>query len=562
MPPILYPVVSFITGTTPNGGGIWKYILHASEHGLLRRNLPVLSQVLHFLDFSISPQSLERWREKPLRQHYNGNLHTQYKVNYTSDIFLDSGGYTLMFDPDLDLSDFGMQQDQLPEGILKLQIQLGATFAASLDYPIPPNLDEQEADRRQRLTLDSALQSARLIAQTNTLTKLYVPIHGSTPEHLAEFVKNLTKRLQAEGLTEQVYGLALGSMVPRRKGGRFDEVLEFAKSARKSMPPEMHLHVFGITGIMVPYLMSAGVDSCDSSRYVQEARALSYLNPRARNALSWKHLAAYPCDCPVCCYRDMDEDRRIMAGKLEGRQKSEVYAAIALHNLELDFEIVREAAEAKTAEGLEEYLQSLPLRFPKLHLPKPDRLRVQTSARKQTIRSHTRDDYDLRRRRWKPSDKSKIALILPCSQEKPYTESKSFRAVHTYLKETLGTRKLGRIDLIFLSGLYGPVPEIHVHEEAVSTYDFLLHKKDAVGISEISRRLSGFIKRFGDHYVKVIAYSTQPAYRKAIDLAFSGQERVRLLPEKGRMGRPAFYKKENLDGLSEALKGCLSRRGR
>jgi 7-cyano-7-deazaguanine tRNA-ribosyltransferase len=557
MSSILYPVVSLMTGTTPNGGGIWKYVLHASEHGLLRRNVPMLSQVLHFLDFSVSPKSLNQWRTKPLRQHYNGNLKTAYKVDYTGDIFMDSGGYTLMFDPDLDLSAFGMQRENLPEAVLSLQLDLGATFVTSLDFPIPPNLDDDEANRRQQMTLDSAIQSAKLIAERGAATKFYVPIHGSTPQHLADFVRTVIQQLKAEGLEKEVYGLALGSMVPRRKGGRFDEVIEFAKAARCSMPEHMRLHVFGVTGIMVPYLMAAGASSFDSSRYVQEARTLSYLNPQTKKCLSWKHLAAYPCSCQVCRDRDIDEDRKIMAGELIGRQKSEVYAAIALHNLEVDFDIVEEARNANDDQRLDAYVQSLPQRFPTLHLPRPDKLQIQESARKNLVRSHTRNDYDLRRRRWKPKKERKFALILPCSQEKPYTRSKSFRVVQSALRETIGEDNLQQVDIIFLSGLYGPVPEMHAEEEAVSTYDFLLHKKDTVGISEVSKRLSDFIKTHSNHYKQFIAYSTQPAYRKVLSLASAGYSQVHLLPNKGRMGRAAFYKTDNLVDLSQAIKSCF-----
>ena len=49
--PHLFPVVSLMTGTTAKGGGLWKYVLQANKsHGLMHRNLPVMSQVLHFLE--------------------------------------------------------------------------------------------------------------------------------------------------------------------------------------------------------------------------------------------------------------------------------------------------------------------------------------------------------------------------------------------------------------------------------------------------------------------------------------------------------------------------------
>lgn len=57
--PFLFPVALLMTGTTARGGATWKYILQAQdektqEHTLLRRNSPILSQVLHFLDYKIS----------------------------------------------------------------------------------------------------------------------------------------------------------------------------------------------------------------------------------------------------------------------------------------------------------------------------------------------------------------------------------------------------------------------------------------------------------------------------------------------------------------------------
>jgi hypothetical protein len=114
--------------------------------------------------------------------------------------------------------------------------------------------------------------------------------------------------------------------------------------------------------------------------------------------------------------------------------------------------------------------------------------------------------------------------------------------------------ELAQIELIFLSGLYGPVPEAHVHEEPVTTYDFLLHKKDTIGTAEVSKRLSSLLDRFSDYYSQVVAYSTQPAYRRVIELAFMGRENVKLLPEKGRNVRTSFYKTENIEDLTKFLK--------
>ena len=84
---MLYPVVSFLTGSTPRGGGLWKYLLR----DLMKHDIPMLSQALHFLDFPVNGKYLRRWREKTLREWYQ-------EVNgiYNAPLFLDSGGFKLL----------------------------------------------------------------------------------------------------------------------------------------------------------------------------------------------------------------------------------------------------------------------------------------------------------------------------------------------------------------------------------------------------------------------------------------------------------------------------------
>ena len=232
--PILYPVVCFMTGYTPNGGGVWKYILHGSSHGVLRRNLPVMTQVLHFLDFKISPRILrERWRHKPLRESYNGN----FGLNYTNVIYPDSGGFTQMHDPNLNLSDYDVPAHRLAEGITSLQVDLGADIIASLDYPIPLGLADEEVRRRIGMTLDNALRTARCLAESPKEKKpaLYVPIHGPTPDAMQQFVRDLCERVDAEGLTSYVQGLAVGSMVPLRRSNQAGQIVAFVRAAGSAM---------------------------------------------------------------------------------------------------------------------------------------------------------------------------------------------------------------------------------------------------------------------------------------------------------------------------------------
>ena len=64
--PYLYPVINFLTGTSTRGGGVWKYILKI----LMQRQIPMLSQILHFLDFPLTGRYLANWYGKSMREHY------------------------------------------------------------------------------------------------------------------------------------------------------------------------------------------------------------------------------------------------------------------------------------------------------------------------------------------------------------------------------------------------------------------------------------------------------------------------------------------------------------
>ncbi len=128
--PLLLPVVCLLTGTTARGGGLWKYVLQADEaNGLLRRNIPVMSQVLHFLDFiPNNPKGLEQWRKLGIRQRYSEDVLPS--MQYTAPLFLDSGGFKLLWNKSVNLSAYGLsiEDGKGPQTILELQKDLGGNI--------------------------------------------------------------------------------------------------------------------------------------------------------------------------------------------------------------------------------------------------------------------------------------------------------------------------------------------------------------------------------------------------------------------------------------------------
>ena len=202
--PILYPVVSFLTGSTPRGGGLWKYLLR----DFMKHDVPMLSQVLHFLDFPLKGKHLKKWRQKTLREWYQ-------EVNgiYNAPLFLDSGGFKLLYKTGLDLKEFGIEKETEADDIFALQEDLGGEIIASLDYPLPPDLERSEAEKRMNLSLDNAFRVATLLTGKARTPFLYVCCHGQSQSDIENYVRRVFDRLL--GVLPS-FGLAVGSLVPLR----------------------------------------------------------------------------------------------------------------------------------------------------------------------------------------------------------------------------------------------------------------------------------------------------------------------------------------------------------
>ncbi len=526
-----------MTGTTPNGGGMYKQLLHGMEQGLLRRNIPVMVQALHFLNYgAILPKQLEMWLSKPLRKHYNGN----FDLDYHAHILADSGGYVFMQGPPAGLDRYGFFEHNMQEKILELQLALGASRIVSLDYPIPPGLTEEESRNRLNKTLQNALYCARILSERpDKDINLVVPVHGNTPEQAAIFTQEVLERLDKENLMQIVHGVGLGSIVPLRKAGRQQEIVRYVRAVRGAAG-ELPMHVFGVTGLLVPFLLHAGATTFDTSGYIQKARSLKYITPNYKERRLWE-LLSYPCTCQVCYSRDVHEDVFVMRakkGEVKRGRKSVVYAATALHNLEMDMQILDKAIAAREKGVLEDYLVELARPRAQLRAllegePLPEAVEVKPVRNDPTA-------FDIRKRRFKA--KKPICLILTCSQAKPYTDSSSYKRV---VKSLQGLEN--DIDIVFLSGLYGPVPLRYVKEPAVLNYDFLLSKRDKTAQARVYERLMYFIEKYKHDYSNMIGFVANPAYRGLLQKAG-----VTLLPEQSQ-SRFSLLKNENQEALRHAL---------
>ena len=589
--PLLYPVVSFLTGSTPRGGGLWKYLLR----DFMKHEIPMLSQVLHFLDFPLEGKHLEKWRQKTVREWYQ-------EVNgvYNAPLFLDSGGFKLLYKTGLDLKKFGIEKETEANDIFVLQEDFGGEIIASLDYPLPPGLERSEAEKRMSLSLDNAYRAATLLTSKAQPPFLYVCCHGQSQSDIENYVRRVFERLSGILPT---FGLAVGSLVPLR-GKQDAAVLERIHGVQKAIPESERghtpIHAFGVSGELTPILAYMGVDSFDSTSYIQAARGLSYADPLTRAKRKLMELDELTCTCRICQEVSLDEMHRTLMEETSykrtstGKYKSECYAAIALHNFNVEAELlsrmknaieaddapeelVRHASTGRRLRNAVEWLIENDKEFANrmaktvagvstsenrpITKRNPNQLELFSTKGTDSALQHqqptislnyTPDSFTIPTGYKPPKDK-RVLLAIPCAGKKPYSLSRTHTIVNTKLQNAFGKNQQ-LIHKVTLSGLYGPVPEEFESEEPVVRYDFQLSPRNAIQIQLGADRFKAYLDKHSVHYTLVVGYATSQAYRKVFERLQKHCSGFILLPVKPRHKRLSeFFRHCHLDELIEVL---------
>lgn len=598
--PALFPVFNMLTGPATHGlkqtGGIFKFL---KRWVLLDDQHPCyLSEVLHFLDFHLSPVALDRWLprdgSKTLHDWMDEWFREERRPVSASTLFADSGGFKLLFNSEVSTEQFGVRPT--PQSILELQLRYGADIVASLDYPLPPNTPPAEDRSRTQKSRANALELMRLLetVQTDRIPFPYLAVHGQTPSAIRRYVRYLLERLHKEGFTRP-FGLAIGSLVPRRSN--YEIVVALIHAVKDEVqrnpsfdPMAIPIHVFGVTRDMIPVLAYLGVDTFDSSSHVQSARAMDYYDPETWRPLDFEKVDRLTCSCTACEQvkeQGLNNLQNIMGGEgfREHRNpktgdmilKSQIYAWVAWHNLLLQFSDVRNAHDSILQGDLVEhvvrcgyarpstkkllaYLAGVDPKIAKRleHMGStvvPETVPARSSKEIGSYSlSYRPSDFDVMATRYRPTKRKSVLLLLPCASEKPYSMSRSHRLMKHFLKKVVGSERLAMIEKVSISGLYGPVPERFETLPEVSSYNYLLGSSAEDQIRLITERLAAFLQRHGRHFSLIVGYATGKAYRRVISEAFKLSGQGLLLPRHPRtVSLTEFARAENLDELGTAL---------
>ena len=595
--PHLYPVISFMTGTSPRGGGIWKYLLRDFS----QREIPMLSQVLHFLDFNLTSKHTQYWRAKTMQERYQ-----EVEMHHVSPLFLDSGGFKLLYNADLNLSEYGIHKETEAEDILAFQRDCGGDIIASLDYPIPPALARDEAEVRMARSLQNAFRIAEQLSELSEPPFFYICCHGQSKADIRNYVTQVFERVK--GMLPS-FGLAVGSLVPLRGVddsavlSRICGVLEAIPESERENTP---IHAFGVSGNLIPILSYMGVDSFDSTSYIQAARNLGYSHPQTHKKLKIMELDSMECTCCICQRTSLEEMQQAFMEDVSyrrtstGKYKSEYYAAIALHNFEMESETLsqmRMAIEAdETLEALVRQISSSTRSIQGVidWLTENDTdfaeriARTTIGVRKKKYRQQDPNQLDLFNYRtehqetmvlredtptisldytpdsfriptdYQPPDEKEILLTIPCAGKKPYSLSRTHTIVNTKLQTAFGDKQRV-IHKITLSGLYGPVPEEFESGDSLTRYEFQLSPQNLPQIQLCTNRFNDYLSKYSEHYKLIVGYATSRAYRQVFESIQRRQQNFILLPENPKYKRLSeFFRHIHLDALVETLSTVLN----
>jgi len=245
------------------------------------------------------------------------NIHDYF--NWNNPIMTDSGGYQVLVYGSIDVDN---------KTIISYEKNIETDIAVILDVPTGARMSWSEAYDALRETMKRGLEALPYLMDSKQLW--VYPVQGAPYRDLVEYSSKTGSRLPYH-----IY--ALGSPTVFLEKYEYSVILELTITARRNLPPEKPLHVFGVGHPMIiPFLVAVGADLFDSASYILYARDNRMMFEWGTQNLNELHYI--PCSCPVCSKYGVEELREMNI--------DERTALLALHNL---YMIWRELLKTKQA---------------------------------------------------------------------------------------------------------------------------------------------------------------------------------------------------------------------
>jgi 7-cyano-7-deazaguanine tRNA-ribosyltransferase len=367
-------------------------------------------------------------------------------LDYDGVVMTDSGAYQILV--------YGGVEVTQTE-IIEYQNKIRSDIAVILDIPTGWDVPREKVEYTVNETLHRAEEAIPLIRNSDALW--VGPIQGG--RHLDLVAKS------ANSIGKMPFQIhALGSPTEVMERYMFTVLVDMIVAAKRNLPPDRPLHLFGAGHPMMFSLASAlGCDLFDSASYALYAKDGRYLTPHG--TLRLEDINYLPCSCPVC--------RKYSAEELKTTTRGERERLLAEHNLHacaIEIDAIKQAIfEGSLWDLVERRSRGHPAMTSALKRLWEYRDDLERGS--PTFKGHGVFYYDhhslarpeitrytrLLNQNYKRPVGAEALILITAPSHKPFDGSDEYRHFRQKLYNELG-EDLDRFHLCFYVAPYGPVP--------------------------------------------------------------------------------------------------------
>jgi 7-cyano-7-deazaguanine tRNA-ribosyltransferase len=374
------------------------------------------------------------------------NLDIHRLLDYDDVVMTDSGAYQILV--------YGGVEVTQAE-IIDYQKKIRSDIAVILDIPTGWDVPREKVEYTVDETLRRAETALPLIEDSDALW--VGPVQGG---RYLDLVAKSAHKIGA--MPYQIH--ALGSPTEVMERYLFPVLIDMIVAAKRNLPPDRPLHLFGAGHpMMFSLAVALGCDLFDSASYALYAKDGRYLTPNG--TLRIEDINYLPCSCPVC--------RKHTAEELKDATKAERERLLAEHNLHVcmtEIDAVKQAifegslwdlverrsrghpAITSALKRLWEYRDDLERGSPAFKGHGVFYYDYHSLARPEVTRYSRLLEENYRR----PSEADTLLLITAPSH-RPFNGSDEYRRLNHYIYKALG-KDADKLHICFYTAPYGPVP--------------------------------------------------------------------------------------------------------
>jgi 7-cyano-7-deazaguanine tRNA-ribosyltransferase len=374
------------------------------------------------------------------------NLDVHKLLDYDGVVMTDSGAYQILV--------YGGVEVTQPE-IIDYQKKIRSDIAVILDIPTGWDVPREKVEYTVEETLRRAEAALPLIKDSDALW--VGPVQGG--RHL-DLVAKSARKIGA--MPFQVH--ALGSPTEVMERYMFPVLIDMIIAAKRNLPPDRPLHLFGAGHpMMFSLAVALGCDLFDSASYAIYAKDGRYLTPHG--TLRFEDINYLPCSCPICRKHTVDE--------LKGTTKAERDRLLAEHNLYVCMAEIDAVKQAIFEGSLWDLIERRSRGHPAItsSLKRLWEYRDDLERGSPAFKGHGVFYYDyhslarpevtryarLLTENYRRPGRADALLLVTAPSHRPFNGSDEYRRLNQHLYDELG-EDADKLHVCFYTAPYGPVP--------------------------------------------------------------------------------------------------------